>query len=336
MDPSPAWGWILRTPRENGGDLTGALPESSLGDPRVGPLFLGLRKSRSSWCGGEGPRVCRREGPEGKQKNCVAILEAKGQGICCVELLWGCCEVKEVETVELLSVASIGGGVYRIGSGVAFPGRAYSSQAQHFPLCPTQVMKSEHSLPKTLEGRVPFPQLGEKTSQKLGPQYVPILVKRFTSSGPNASRNQEQLKLQNQEQLRRESSQATGELSKNKSEILSLGSGGSPHYESRSISPLAIVFHFSSEVILIKLICMSIYRWSIKEPEVPPMLQGACGWQGLIMEEEINCRAKLISQHNRWIKREPADCCFPCQSMRRTLKLQLQTIIIFGCKRSHE
>ena len=227
-------------------------------------------------------------------------------------------------------------GVYRVGSGVAFPGRAYSSQAQHFPLCPTQVMKSEHSLPKTLEGRVPFPQLGEKASQKLGPQYVPILVKRFTSSGPNASRNQEQLKRQNQEQLKRESSQATGELSKNKSEILSLGSGGSPHYESRSISPLAIVFHFSSEVILIKLICMSIYRWSIKEPEVPPMLQGACGWQGLIMEEEINCRAKLISQHNRWIKREPADCCFPCQSMRRTLKLQLQTIIIFGCKRSHE
>lgn len=29
------------------------------------------------------------------------------------------------------------------------------------------------------------------------------------------------------------------------------------------------------------------------------------------MEEEINCRAKLISQHNRWIKRELADCCFP-------------------------
>lgn len=189
-------------------------------------------------------------------------------------------------------------------------------------------MKSEHSLPKTLEGRVPFPQLGEKASQKLGPQYVPILVKRFTSWGANAS--------QNQEQLKRESSQAAGELSKNKSEILSLGSGGSPHYESRSISPLAIVFHFSSEVILIKLICMSIYRWSIKEPEVPPMLQGACGWQGLIMEEEINCRAKLISQHNRWIKRELADCCFPCQSMRRALKLQLQTIIIFGCKRSHE
>lgn len=143
-------------------------------------------------------------------------------------------------------------GVYRVGSGVAFPGRAYSSQAQHFPLCPTQVMKLEHSLPKTLEGRVPFPQLGEKASQKLGPQYVPIPVKRFTSSGANAS--------QNQEQLKRESSQAAGELSKNKSEILSLGSGGSPHYESRSISPLAIVFHFSSEVILIKLICMSIYR----------------------------------------------------------------------------
>lgn len=227
-------------------------------------------------------------------------------------------------------------GVCRVGSGVAFPGRAYSSQALHFPLCPTQVMKSEYSLPKTLEGRVPFPQLGEKAFQKLGPQYVPILVKSFTSSGANASRNQAQLKHQNQEQLNRESSQATGELSKNKSEILSLGSGGLPHYESRSISPLAIVFHFSSEVILIKLICMSIYRWSIKEPEVPPMLQGACGWQGLIMEEEINCRAKLISQHNRWIKREPADCCFPCQSMRWALKLQLQTIIIFGCKRSHE
>jgi hypothetical protein len=65
-------------------------------------------------------------------------------------------------------------------------------------------------------------------------------------------------------------------------------SGGWPHYKSRSISALALVFHFSSEVILIKLICMSIYWWSIKEPEVSPMLLGACGWQWLIMEEEIS------------------------------------------------
>lgn len=88
--------------------------------------------------------------------------------------------------------------------------------------------------------------------QKLGPQHVPILAERFTSSGAKGSQNEEQLKPQ--------SLQAPGELSKNKSEILSLRSGGPPHYESRSISPLAIVFHFSSEVILIKLICMSIYR----------------------------------------------------------------------------
>lgn len=80
---------------------------------------------------------------------------------------------------------------------------------------------------------------------------MPTFVKQFTSSEANASQNQEQLKL--------ESFPSNWGIEQNKSEILSLRSGGSPHYESRCISPLAIVFHFSSEVILIKLICMSIY-----------------------------------------------------------------------------
>lgn len=43
---------------------------------------------------------------------------------------------------------------------------------------------------------------------------MPILVERFTSPEANASRNQEQLKL--------ESSQANGGIEQNKSEILSL------------------------------------------------------------------------------------------------------------------
>lgn len=122
----------------------------------------------------------------------------------------------------------------------------------------------------------------------------------------------------------------------NKSELFWFCSGGWPHYKSRSISLLAVVFHFSSEVILIKLICMSIYWWSIKEPKVSPMLLGACSWQGLIMEEEISWRAKLISQHNSWIKQGLADGRFSCQSMSWEPKLRLQAIIIFGCKRSHE
>lgn len=70
---------------------------------------------------------------------------------------------------------------------------------------------------------------------------------------------QRRLPLRNQEQLKRESFQAAGERCQiNQKSSAALG--GSPHNESRSISPLAIVFHFSSEVILIKLICMSIYR----------------------------------------------------------------------------
>lgn len=73
--------------------------------------------------------------------------------------------------------------------------------------------------------------------------------------------------------------------------------------------PLVLVYwslslsHISSEVILIKWICMSIYRWSIKRSPhaLPPRQLGAGGWQELIMEEKVHCLAKLISQHNRWI-----------------------------------
>lgn len=54
------------------------------------------------------------------------------------------------------------------------------------------------------------------------------------------------------------------------------------------------------------------------------------------MEEEISQRAKLISQHNRWIKQGLSDGHFSCQSMSWEPKLRLQAIIIFGCKRSHE
>lgn len=86
-----------------------------------------------------------------------------------------------METVELLSVASIGG-VYRIGSGVAFPGRGLQFTGPAFSLCPTQVMKSEHSLPKTLEGRGPLSPTGEKTSEA-GASVCANPCKAFTFQG---------------------------------------------------------------------------------------------------------------------------------------------------------
>lgn len=86
MDPSPAWGWILRTPRENGG--TSQEPsQSHPGRPQSGTPLSGSEGSLGPLDVGEKGLESAEGRPRGKQKNCVAILEAKGQGICCVELL---------------------------------------------------------------------------------------------------------------------------------------------------------------------------------------------------------------------------------------------------------
>lgn len=80
------------------------------------------------------------------------------------------------------------------------------AEAQQFPLCPAPGTKPWPSLPKALELGACFGPLRAKAPQKRGPEDEPILVKCFTSTEATASQNQEQLKS--------ESSQATGELSK--------------------------------------------------------------------------------------------------------------------------
>lgn len=81
--------------------------------------------------------------------------------------------------------------------GTTLSGRADNLQAQgkaqHFPLCPTQVMKLWRC-PRLQKSVPPFTNSKKSLPQKLGPQCVPILVKQFTSSEANASQNQEQLK----------------------------------------------------------------------------------------------------------------------------------------------
>lgn len=52
-----------------------------------------------------------------------------------------------METVELLSVASIGGGLQDWGVGLLFQAGLTVHRPSIF-LCPTQVMKSEHSCPR--------------------------------------------------------------------------------------------------------------------------------------------------------------------------------------------
>lgn len=79
--------------------------------------------------------------------------------------------------MELLSMATIGGlgaGCFA-RQGLRFPGLAFSP----LPNSGDEIV----ALLKAVEVRVPFPNLEKSLPQKLGPQYVPILVKRFTSSG---------------------------------------------------------------------------------------------------------------------------------------------------------
>lgn len=108
-------------------------------------------------------------------------------------------------TVELLSMAGVGGnrGPQR------GPGRADNSQVsvKAQPIFPSAQLRWRNChIAQDSKSVPPFTNLENRLPQKQGPEYVPILVNHFTSSEANAS--------QNQEQLKRESSQATGELSK--------------------------------------------------------------------------------------------------------------------------
>lgn len=135
----------------------------------------------------------------------VAIFEAAGEEICHISQD---AFRSKLETVGLLSMAGVGGswGPQRGPLCQAGP-TICRRQPRPSPFSPLPNSGGETAtLPKTRSQCLLSPTWRKGFLRNRGPEYVPILVNHFTSSEANAS--------QNQEQLKRESSQATGELSK--------------------------------------------------------------------------------------------------------------------------